>query len=107
MFVETKTIIVTEGYADKVVDRFSGQGAIEQADGFIDLSVLVKKVRRGDEEVLIVVRWESESDWKKWETSEPHLEGHRKERGKPKPDFLVNSYHGLYEVKAVKHPVSN
>lgn len=102
MFIETKTILVKEGYADKVVSRFSEEGAIEKSEGFIDLSILVKKVNRGDEEVIIMVRWESENAWKNWEKSEPHLEGHRQSRGVPKPDFLLSSQHSTYEVKVVK-----
>lgn len=35
LFIETKTIEVKQGTADKVVDRFSGEGIIEQSEGFI------------------------------------------------------------------------
>ncbi len=72
MFIETKTIIVTEGAAEQVVQRFSQSGAIEQSEGFIDLSVLVKKIPRGDEEVVVMIRWDSEAAWKKWEMSDAH-----------------------------------
>lgn len=64
MFIETKTITVKEGTSDLVVNRFSQAGEIEKSEGFIDLSVLVKKVRRGDEEVIVMIRWESEEAWK-------------------------------------------
>ncbi|WP_442601440.1 antibiotic biosynthesis monooxygenase family protein [Paenibacillus sp. KN14-4R] len=102
MFIETKTIIVKEGTSDKVVQRFSQPGIIEQSEGFIDLSVLVKKSRRGDEEVIVMIRWESEEAWKKWETSEAHIEGHRQSRGQPKPDHVISVSHGTYDVKATK-----
>ncbi|WP_269778344.1 antibiotic biosynthesis monooxygenase family protein, partial [Rhodococcus rhodochrous] len=102
MFIETKTITVKEGTSDLVVNRFSQAGEIEKSEGFIDLSVLVKKVRRGDEEVIVMIRWESEEAWKKWETSEAHLEGHRQSRGKPKPEHVISVAHGVYDVKAVK-----
>lgn len=102
MFIETKTITVKEGTSQLVVDRFTGPGIIEQSEGFIDLSVLVKKVRRGDEEVVVLIRWESEEAWKKWETSEAHIAGHRASRGKPKPDHIIDSTHALYEVKSSK-----
>lgn len=46
MFIQMKTITVTEGNADKIVERFSQESAVEKSDGFIDLSVLVKKNRR-------------------------------------------------------------
>ncbi|MCR8644599.1 antibiotic biosynthesis monooxygenase [Paenibacillus sp. N1-5-1-14] len=105
MFIETKTFIVTEGNSDKIVNRFSGEGIIEKSEGFIDLSVLVKKSRRGDEEVIVMIRWESEEAWKKWETSEAHIAGHRQSRGQPKPDHIVSVTHGTYEVKSAKYGI--
>ncbi|WP_026672184.1 antibiotic biosynthesis monooxygenase family protein [Alkalihalobacterium bogoriense] len=104
MFIETKTITVKEGTSDLVLERFGGAGIVEKSEGFIDSSVLVKKVRRGDEQVIVMTRWESEEVWKKWETSEEHIAGHRANRGKPKPDHVLNFEHGLYEVKASKGP---
>ncbi|PAD66781.1 antibiotic biosynthesis monooxygenase [Bacillus sp. 7586-K] len=104
MFVQMKTITVTEGNADQVVNRFSKEGIIEKQEGFIDLSVLVKKVRRGDEEVIVMIRWESEEHWKKWEKSEAHIAGHKANRGKPKPEYIVYSEGGLYEIKKMKKP---
>ncbi|GGE63567.1 antibiotic biosynthesis monooxygenase family protein [Priestia taiwanensis] len=102
MFIETKTIVVTEGHSDIIVKHFTGEGHIEKFEGFIDLSVLVKRVRRGDEEIIIMIRWESEEAWKGWETSEIHLEGHRQSRGKPKEDYVVSSSHAVYDVKSSK-----
>ncbi|MGG0730592.1 antibiotic biosynthesis monooxygenase family protein [Bacillus paramycoides] len=102
MFIETKTFTVKEGTSNIVVERFTGEGIIENFEGFIDLSVLVKKVRRGDEEVVVMIRWESEEAWKNWETSEEHLAGHRASRGKPKPDHIINVEHGVYYVKSSK-----
>jgi heme oxygenase (staphylobilin-producing) len=43
MFVQLKTILVTEGYAEKMADRFAAEGVIEQQADFLDLSVLKKK----------------------------------------------------------------
>ncbi|MDM5189014.1 antibiotic biosynthesis monooxygenase [Bacillus sp. DX4.1] len=105
MFIETKTITVKEGTSDLVVNHFSGEGIIEKFEGFIDLSVLVKKVRRGDEEVVVMIRWESEEAWKNWETSEEHIEGHKQSRGKPKPDHILNVEHSVYYVKSSKGAV--
>jgi heme oxygenase (staphylobilin-producing) len=102
VFVETKNLIVKEGTSDKVVERFSREGAVEKSEGFVDLSVLVKKSRKGEEEVIVMIRWESVEAWKKWELSEAHLEGHRQARGKPKPDYLISSSHHVYEVKVYK-----
>ncbi|MGE7780524.1 antibiotic biosynthesis monooxygenase [Peribacillus sp. NPDC097264] len=102
MFVQMKKTVVTEGHADQIVQKFSREGLIEKQEGFVDLSVLVKKVRRGDEEVIIMIRWESEEYWKQWEKSDAHIAGHKAKLGKPKPDYIVSSEGGLYEVKAVK-----
>ncbi|MFJ7678545.1 antibiotic biosynthesis monooxygenase family protein [Peribacillus sp. NPDC097206] len=102
MFVQMKKTVVTEGHADQIVQKFSREGLIEKQEGFVDLSVLVKKVRRGDEEVIIMIRWESEEYWKQWEKSDAHIAGHKANLGKPKPDYIVSSEGGLYEVKAVK-----
>lgn len=104
MFVQIKRMVVTEGNADKVVERFGakkdGPSLLEQQPGFIDKQVLVKKVRRGDEEVLIMVRWESEEAWKNWEKSPEHIAGHKANAGKPKPDFILDSEQNVYYVKA-------
>ncbi len=102
MFIQLKTVIVTEGNAEKMVERFSGEGIIEQQKGFVDLSVLKKKQRRGDEEVVIMIRWESESDWKAWETSDIHLAGHREKRGKPSPSYIIESSQDVYRVLSTK-----
>lgn len=43
MFVQMRKTVVTEGNAEKVVERFSGKGLIEEQEGFIDATVMVKK----------------------------------------------------------------
>lgn len=53
MFVQMRKTVVKEGNAEQVVKRFGGEGIIEKQEGFIDLSVMVKKVRRGDKEVIV------------------------------------------------------
>ncbi|MFJ7755607.1 antibiotic biosynthesis monooxygenase [Peribacillus muralis] len=105
MFVQMRKTVVKEGNSDQVVKRFSAEGVIEKQEGFIDLSVMVKKVRRGDEEVIIMINWESEEYWKQWEKSEVHIAGHKANLGKPKPEYIVSSEGALYEVKAVKKAV--
>jgi heme oxygenase (staphylobilin-producing) len=107
MFVQMRKIVVTEGNAEQVVKRFGGKGIIEEQEGFVDSTVMVKKVRRGDEEVIIMVRWESEKYWKQWEKSPTHIAGHKAKLGKPKPDYIISSEGGLYEVEAVKKAVES
>lgn len=105
MFVQLRKTVVKEGYADQVVNRFSKEGIIEKQDGFIDLTVMVKKVRRGVEEVVVMVRWESEEHWKAWEKSPEHIAGHKARLGQPKPDYIISTEGGLYEIKATKKAV--
>ncbi|MBM7691445.1 heme oxygenase (staphylobilin-producing) [Peribacillus deserti] len=102
MFVQVRNIKVTEGNSEQVVNRFSKEGLVEEQEGFIDLTVMVKKVRRGNEEVIILIRWESEQHWKQWEKSDAHIAGHKANLGKPKPDYIISSEGAVYQVKAVK-----
>jgi heme oxygenase (staphylobilin-producing) len=102
MFVQIKKFILTEGNADKVVQQFSREGMIEKQEGFIDVTVMEKKVRRGEEEIIVMIRWDSEECWKQWEKSEAHIASHKAKIGKPKPEHIISSEGGLYQVKAVK-----
>ncbi|WP_449619608.1 antibiotic biosynthesis monooxygenase [Robertmurraya sp. Marseille-Q9965] len=105
MFVQMRKTVVTEGSAEKVVSRFSGEGIIEKQPGFVDLTVMVKQVRKGDEEVVVLIRWESEEDWKNWEKSPEHIAGHKAKLGQPKPEYIVSVEGSKYEVKTVKTAV--
>lgn len=102
MFVQLRKMVVTEGNAEKVVQQFSKEGIIEQQDGFVDVTVMVKKASKGEEEVVIMIRWESEQDWKNWEKSDAHIANHRAKMGQPKPEYIVSVEVSKYEVKAVK-----
>jgi heme oxygenase (staphylobilin-producing) len=98
MFYQIKRMLVKQGASSQVVDRFSQKGMkIENQPGFIDKQVLVKKSRRGDEEVMVMIRWESEEDWKNWEKHPDHIAGHKAKIGKPKPEYLIESSQDLYE----------
>lgn len=105
MFIQLRTITVTEGNSEQVVDRFKKPGILEEQEGFADLKILVKKVRRGEEEVMILVTWESEEAWKQWEKSDAHIAGHRAKNKQQKPEFIIKTEVGKYEVKAIKKPV--
>jgi heme oxygenase (staphylobilin-producing) len=102
MHIEMLTIVVQEGYADQVAARFTAPAEVEKAEGFVDLSVMAKRASKGEEEVIVMIRWASEAHWKAWELSEPHLEGHRRERERGKPPFVVSSKSAVYAVKAAK-----
>ena len=106
MFVQIRKWTVTEGNSDKILERFRkkpGQGPslIEQREGFIGRELLVKKVTRGEEEVVMIIRWESEEAWKAWEKSPEHIACHKakiKEHGgkPPQPDYVIKMEHGKY-----------
>ncbi|MBQ0137685.1 MAG: antibiotic biosynthesis monooxygenase [Kurthia sp.] len=107
MIVQMRRTVVTEGNAHKVLERFKPKegkkSLIEQREGFLGREVLVKKTRRGEEEVVVLIRWESEEAWKAWEKSPEHIAGHKKKiaehGGKPpKPDYVISSEGGLYTV---------
>ena len=108
MLVVIRKWTVTEGNADKVIERFKkkpgeGPSLIEQREGFLGRELLVKNVRKGEEEVLMIIRWESEEAWKAWEKSPEHIAGHKKrieEHGgkPPKPDYIIGMEHGSYTV---------
>ncbi|MFC6333370.1 antibiotic biosynthesis monooxygenase family protein [Paenibacillus septentrionalis] len=106
MFVQMRKWVVTEGNSDKILKRFKkkpedGPSLIEQREGFLGRELLVKKTRRGDEEVIMMVRWESEEAWKAWEKSPEHIAGHRaklKDGKPPQPEYIVSMEHGGYIV---------
>lgn len=104
MFIQLRKITVSEESAEKVINQFSKPGIIEEQEGIVDIKILEKKVRRGEEEVIILVTWESEEHWKQWEKSDAHIAGHKAKRNQQKPEHILNVEVGMYEVKAVKKP---
>lgn len=98
MFVQMKRFVVKEGTSELVLNRFSGQNKLAEQPGFIDRTILKKNVRRGDEEVILYVRWESEGDWKNWEKHPEHIAGHKAKIGKPKPDHIIEVTQSTYYV---------
>ncbi|MGE7218949.1 antibiotic biosynthesis monooxygenase family protein [Priestia koreensis] len=93
-----KRIVVEEGYGDQVVGNFQSKTIIQEQPGFLDMSVMKKKQRRGDEEVLVMIRWESEEAWKALEKSDAHIAGHRANRGKEAPSYMINRSQDVYTV---------
>ncbi|MBT2679874.1 antibiotic biosynthesis monooxygenase [Bacillus sp. ISL-35] len=99
MFYQMKRLLVKEGHSGQVVERFSKKGMlIEKQPGFLDKQVLVKKSRRGDEEVLVMISWQAEQDWKNWEKHPDHIAGHKAKMVQPKPDYILESSQDVYEV---------
>ena len=102
MFVIFRKMVVIEGNADKIIDRFSKPGILDEQEGFVDVTVLTEKARRGEQGVIVQIRWESEDHWKQWEKSDAHLAAHSKNKGKPKPDYIISQEGFRYTVQAVK-----
>lgn len=67
MLIQTRSMIIQKGYSDQVVERWSGPSPIMEMPGLIDFSVMVNKRNKEQEEVLVIIRWESEEAWKNWE----------------------------------------
>ncbi|WP_336760048.1 antibiotic biosynthesis monooxygenase [Paenibacillus sp. USHLN196] len=102
MLIQTRSIIVKKGNSDKIVERFSGPTPVVDMPGLIDFSVMVNKKNAENEEVMVIIRWESEEDWKNWEKSDVHIKGHREKRTQEKPDYLISTTVNMYQVQTVK-----
>ncbi|MUG65794.1 MULTISPECIES: antibiotic biosynthesis monooxygenase [Paenibacillus] len=104
MLIQTRTMVVKKGFADQVIERFTQDSPMDAMEGLIDKTVMVNRKKQEDdvEEVVVVIRWRSIEDWKNWEKSDAHIQGHREKRGKPQPEYLVSVNVNMYDVKAVK-----
>lgn len=102
MFIQTRSIVVEKGNSDKVVERFSAPGPLEEMEGLLDISVMVNKKSKEHEEVIVLIRWASEEAWKNWEKSDAHIQGHRNSRGQEPPAYVLGTTVNMYEVKTVK-----
>lgn len=102
MLIQTRSIVVEKGHSDKVIERFSAPGPVEEMPGLIDISIALNKKGKDSEEVLILIRWESEDAWKNWEKSDAHIQGHRNSRGQEKPAYILSTTVNMYEVQKVK-----
>ncbi|MFS0869212.1 antibiotic biosynthesis monooxygenase [Paenibacillus xylanilyticus] len=102
MLIQTRSMVIEKGNSDKVLERFSGPTPVVDMPGLIDFSVMVNKKSKEHEEVMVIIRWESEEAWKNWEKSDAHLQGHRNKRGQEKPAYLISTTVNMYEVQTVK-----
>lgn len=105
MFVIIRKTVVKEGFGDKIVESFNNRELVRKQKGFVDMTVMRKKPRRGEEEVVTMIRWESEEAWKNWEKSDAHIAGHRAKMGQPKPDYIISSESDRYTVALVKEAI--
>ncbi|MGL4521420.1 MAG: antibiotic biosynthesis monooxygenase [Bacilli bacterium] len=105
MFIQMKTFQIEKGNAERFIERFAGEGIIEKQPGFISLSVLEQLRTKEADEVKIMIMWENESDWKAWEKSPIHIQGHRERKNDQKPSFILDSNQSYYNVIGSKGPV--
>lgn len=102
MLIQTRSMVIEKGHSDKVLERFNRPTPVVDMPGLIDFSVMVNKKSKEHEEVMIMIRWESEEAWKNWEKSDAHIQGHRNKRGQEKPAYLISTTVNMYEVQTVK-----
>ncbi|AOZ94826.1 antibiotic biosynthesis monooxygenase [Paenibacillus crassostreae] len=102
MLIQTRTIVVEKGNAEKVVERFSQESPVEGMEGLIDITVMVNKRSKENEEVVVMIRWESEEAWKNWEKSDVHIQGHRQNKGKTSPEFVLSTTVNMYVTQKIK-----
>ncbi|CAM4404833.1 heme oxygenase (staphylobilin-producing) [Paenibacillus endophyticus] len=102
MFIQVRTIEVQKGHSQQIVDDFGQKSHIDGMEGLIDINIMVNRKAKDSEEVVILVRWESEDAWKNWEKDPVHLAGHRNRKDEEKPSFIIHSSVSMYDVKKIK-----
>jgi heme oxygenase (staphylobilin-producing) len=108
MLIQTRTIVVQSGNADQVVERFTQESPMDSFEGLLDKTVMVnKKKQEGQEEVVVMIRWESVDAWKNWEKSDVHIQGHRDSKGKQAPEYVISTTVNMYDVKSVKNGIGS
>ncbi|MEK3881371.1 antibiotic biosynthesis monooxygenase [Paenibacillus sp. PL2-23] len=104
MFIQLRTIVVEPGNAEQVMERFGTSGHIDTMPGLIDRTVMLAAKTKDSEEVIAMIRWESEEAWKNWEKDPVHIAGHREHRGEAPPSYVISSTVKMYNVKKVLTP---
>ncbi|NOU92109.1 antibiotic biosynthesis monooxygenase [Paenibacillus sp. LMG 31456] len=102
MFIQMRTIVVEKGNSDKVVEKFGQPTRVDEMEGLLDVHVMVNRKSKETEEIIAMIRWESEEAWKNWEKDPVHIEGHRNSRGQEKPAYVISSNVSMYDVKKIK-----
>lgn len=101
MIIQVRTIVVQPGFGDQVAASYSVSAHIDTMPGLIDRTIMVNKRGKESEEVVAMIRWQSEEAWKNWEKDPVHLAGHREHRGQEPPAYLISSTVKMYGVQAV------
>lgn len=105
MLIQTRTITVKSGYAEQVIERLTKESPMDAMEGLIDKTVMVNRKKQEHEEVMVLIRWKSVDAWKNWEKSDAHIQGHRENKGKKLPEYVISSSVNMYEVQSVKEGI--
>lgn len=101
MFIQLRTITVKEGFAAKLAEDYAQPGHIDTMPGLIDRTVMVSARSKDQEDVVVMIRWESQDDWKNWEKDPVHIAGHRNKKNVEKPDYMLDFSVKMFHTKAV------
>lgn len=102
-----KTWTVTEGHSEHILKKFEERktkpSIMEQQPGFLGREALVKKTTRGNEQIIMMVRWASEEALKAWKKSPDHIAGHKAKiasgnNKREQPEYIVSVEHELYTI---------
>ncbi|MFD0586992.1 antibiotic biosynthesis monooxygenase family protein [Paenibacillus sp. GCM10027627] len=101
MLIQLRTIVVEPGYAEQLAESFREPGHIDTMPGLIDRTVMISRGKGESEEVISMIRWESEDAWKNWEKDPVHLAGHREKRTEEPPSYIITSSVNMYNAQKV------
>ena len=103
MYIESKTFLVKQGFGEQLLKKFSGNGPISQAEGFVELNVL-RNIKKGDtEEIIVLTKWESQAAYTNWKKSDTHKAGHQSSTQK-RPEHILDVKMGVYAVEVSRTP---
>lgn len=103
MVIVTNTSKITLGDGHKLIERFNKIGKIEYFPGFLGLEVLKTERLKDHDEVVVMTRWESLDDFRKWSVSDAFKEAHKGDKGRP--SYIISNKVTYYEVQVAREPI--
>ncbi len=77
MIAVFNSLPVKEGVAAQVVERFANsRGHVQGFPGFVSMEVLSSEDTEGEDEVLVITRWQSQEAFDTWVQSEEFRRAH-------------------------------
>ncbi|MCO6018951.1 MULTISPECIES: antibiotic biosynthesis monooxygenase [Carnobacterium] len=105
MFIVTNTIQTEKDATDKVIEKFMGHGKVstQGVKGFLGLELLQTRTTGEFDELVVLSRWETESDQKEWVKSEAFKKAHGRteetRHEKPKNIGIISNEIKEYDQK--------